>query len=63
MILCYSVKLNKGLEFLLLFILTNPKLLRAGSPDNNHDSLLAQPIFDTTAAANNLQLHKPDARF
>jgi len=59
-------KTEKGLEFLLLFILPNPKLsglhlLRADNTDNNRASFSAQRIFDIMAAADNLQLHKPNA--
>lgn len=59
-------KIEKGLEFLLLFILPNPKrsglhLLRADNADNNHVSFLAQRIFDIMAEADNLQLHKLNA--
>lgn len=53
---------EKGLEFLLLSILPDPKvpgpLLRADRTHNNHVSLLARGIFDVTAAADNLHLHK-----
>lgn len=61
-------KVGKGLGVFLLLILPDPKLSglhlpRADRTDNNHVSLLAQGIFDIMAAADNLQLHKRNARF
>lgn len=61
-------KVGKGPGVFLLLILPDPKLSglhlpRAGRADNNRGSLLAQGIFDIMAAADNLHLHKRNARF